>query len=206
MKQRKNILKESFQALLLHAESEPITVQMVVETFAGKGQAMLLILFSLPFCLPISIPGVSTPFGLILMFIGFRIAFRHRVWLPKALLKKTVSVSTMQKIAKYTVAVTDSLRFLLTTRMRWLFHIPWLHVSYGLIIAILAILLALPLPLPFTNFLVATPILLFGLALLEEDGLVLLFAYLLSFCGMVGFGFLVYYGYLTLLAPAVSGQ
>ena len=43
--------------------------------------------------------------------------------------------------------------------------------------AFLAILLALPLPIPFSNLLAAIPILLISLALLEEDGAFLIAGY-----------------------------
>lgn len=194
MKQRKNSLTESFQKLFKLAEHGTITLRSVMQTLAGKGHALLLILFSLPFCFLIPLPGVSTPFGIILMFIGLRIAFRHKIWLPKQLLEKKISTKTLKHIAKYAIAITDKMRFMLSTRMVWLFDIPWFHIVHGLVIAFLALLLVIPLPLPLTNTLVAFPILLFGLALLKDDGLMLILAYFFSFIGLVGFGLIFYYG------------
>jgi hypothetical protein len=56
-----------------------------------------MLLFSLPFCQPIQIPGFSTPFGILLAFIGLRIAFGHRVWFPKKLLEKKISYRVLKK-------------------------------------------------------------------------------------------------------------
>ena len=42
-----------------------------------RGVAMLLLLLALPFCL-IPVPGLSTPFGIAVLLIGIRIAFRQK--------------------------------------------------------------------------------------------------------------------------------
>jgi hypothetical protein len=66
--------------------------------------------------------------------------------------------------------------------MVWLVQNPSLHVAHGLTITALAVLMALPLPIPFTN-LAAYPILAFGFGILEDDGFMVALAYLLRlFC------------------------
>ena len=180
MKKRRNSLAERLNYLLNQAQEQDISIKTIIDTLAGRGQAVLLILFSLPFCQPIQIPGFSTPFGIVLLFIGLRIAFRHRAWLPKGLLEKKISYRIFKKIASITIKITEKLRFLISTRWIWLVHNPSLHIAHGLTIAMLAILLALPLPIPLTNLLAAYPISAFGLAILEDDGLMIVIAYLLA--------------------------
>jgi len=70
-------LSEDLQHILDHADGEGVTIGKVVEILRGRGLDVLVILLALPFCTPIPLPGLSTPFGLVLMFLGLRIAFRN---------------------------------------------------------------------------------------------------------------------------------
>lgn len=194
MKIRRNSLAEHLNHLLGLAQGQDVTVQIIINELAGRGQAVLLILFSLPFCLPIQIPGVSTPFGMILAFIGLRIAFGHRAWIPKSLMEKKIPYGTLKKVATFAIKFTEKLRFLTSTRWVWLVQNTYLHVIHGLTIALLSIILALPVPIPFTNLLAAYPILAFGLGILEDDGLMITIGYVLTiacfsfFIGLILFG------------------
>lgn len=176
-----NSLVHDFKTLLDRTKGKSIQVTEILQALHGRGYALMLIIIALPFCLPVQIPGFSTPFGLILAFLGLRIAFGHRAWIPGFLLSKTISHEILEKIAAWTIKVTDKLRFLIRTRMVWIVRTPSLHILHGITIAVLAILLALPLPIPLTNILSALPIVLFGLGMLEDDGLMIIIAYILSF-------------------------
>lgn len=194
MKGKKNSLATQLNALLLLAKDEDITLRTVIDTLAGKGQAVIMILFSLPFCQPIQIPGFSTPFGLVLAFIGLRVAFGHRVWFPEVILNKKISYDILKKIASIAIKITNKLRFLTSTRLTWLVQTPALHILHGLTITLLAILLALPLPIPFSNLFAAYPILAFGLGLLEDDGVMIIIAYVLSILCLVFFAVVGWFG------------
>ena len=194
MKIRRNSLAERLNHLLNQAQAQDISVKVVIDTLAGKGQAVLLIVFSLPFCQPIQIPGFSTPFGILLAFIGLRVAFGHRAWFPKGLLEKKIPYGIFKRIADIAIKITGKLRFLISTRWVWLVQNPYLHITHGLTITGLAILLALPLPIPFTNLLAAYPILAFGLGILEDDGLMIAIGYLLTFFCFSLFVALIWFG------------
>lgn len=194
MKIRRNSLAQRLNDLVSLAQSYPLSVKVIMEVLAGKGQAVLLILLSLPFCQPIQIPGFSTPFGIVLAFIGLRIAFGHRAWFPRALLEKEISYRILKQMASFAIKISEKLSFLIFTRWEWMVNNPILQVIYGLIITALSLLLALPLPIPFTNLLAAYPILAFGLGILEDDGVMILIGYLLSLLCFSVFMALVWFG------------
>lgn len=194
MKKGYNSLAERLDKLLTLAETKAITGEVIIKALAGKGQAVLLIIFSLPFCLPIQIPGFSTPFGILIAFIGLRIAFGHRVWFPNSLLQYKIPYKTLKKIASITIKITDKIGYFVSTRLTWLVQNSTLHILHGLTITILALVLALPLPIPFTNLFVAFPILAFGLAFLEDDGYMIILAYFLTLLCFLYFGALVFFG------------
>jgi hypothetical protein len=180
MDKKRNSLAEHLHDLLNQAQGQDVSVKMILNTLTGKGQALLLVLLSLPFCQPIQIPCFSLPFGILLAFIGLRIAFGHHAWLPQALLERKISYQTLEKIASVAIRITDKLCFFISTRWVWLVNAPLLHTIHGVTIVLLALILAIPMPIPLTNLLSAYPLLAFGLAILEDDGAMILIAYLLA--------------------------
>ncbi len=170
------------------------TIREVFHYLTGKGYAALLIVFVFPFCLPIQIPGVSTPFGLILAFLGLRVAFGKALWWPKWILDKEVASESLKKILAGSIKAVQYLQKILHPRLLRIVKNPLLHRLNGLLIVLLALLLALPLPIPGTNLLTAIPILCIGLGLLEDDGLFILIGYVLSAICFLAFISLAFFG------------
>lgn len=179
MQVNKNILAEELISLLKDAEKN-IDLKTILHKLPGRGHALLLIILSLPFCQPIQIPGFSTPFGLVIAFVGLRIAFGHKMWIPRLLLEAKVSIQLMRKIAYVAIKITNKLSFFTRTRLTFFLNNKYLHIFNGILISTLGLILALPLPIPFTNVFTAMPLLLYGLAMLEDDGLLLIIAYFLT--------------------------
>ncbi len=65
-----------------------VCLREVLEVTHGRGFNLILILLAFSFCTPIPLPGVSTPFGLVIAFIGLRLALGQKPWLPARLLDK----------------------------------------------------------------------------------------------------------------------
>ena len=187
-------LSESLEHLLKDCPKDKCSLKEIFRHLAGRGYAAILVLFSIPFCLPITIPGVSTLFGLTMAFIGLRVAFGKRLWWPQWLLAKEISFDTLEKIVKNVLWVIAKLKKFLHPRWTMLVYQPLLHRMHGLIICALSLLLALPLPIPFTNMLAAVPILLIALGILEDDGLCIIIGYLFAFVGFAAFFFMFYFG------------
>ena len=191
-------IQEALHTLLEKAQGKPVFFSTVLEELKGRGYPALLVLIGLPFCLPIQIPGLSTPFGLFLAFIGLRIAFGKRVHLPNWLLSKQIPYDTLKKIVETMNKGLVWGRHLLRPRLVMLVQHSWLHCCHGLFVTMLSLILALPLPIPFTNLLTAIPIVLIGLSLLEDDGVVLILAYLLVLASLLIFFGLFYLGNATM--------
>ncbi len=182
MKKLKNYLtlEEGILILQKKGENASISIEELLHVLSGKGQSLILLFLSLPFCQPLQIPGLSTPFGLAIAFIGLRIAFGKRVWLPKRLLAKTITPHVLQKIIGKTLWLVRKAKHLAHPRLTWLRHYPALNIINGLLIATLGIFLALPLPIPLSNLTAAWSIFFIGLGVLEDDGIFILIGYLIS--------------------------
>lgn len=192
-KHRESGIERSFH--LLQAKNSSLTVTEVLNILAGRGYPLLLTLFVLPFCQPIQIPGFSTPFGILIIFIGLRIAFGHRVWLPKFILNKTLSKEAIHKISQKGLWLTKKLTKF--TRPRWEFmsRHPLFHMISGIVISLLGLVLALPLPIPLSNIVVSWAILFISMGLFEDDGFFIILGYTIgavSFLILFGVGYAIF--------------
>ncbi|MBK9121349.1 MAG: exopolysaccharide biosynthesis protein [Phycisphaerales bacterium] len=181
-------------ARLVHVFAErPVTLREVVEVLQGRGYTLLLILLALPFCTPIPLPGLSTPFGLVIALIGFRLALRQKPWLPARLSDTALPPRFFAKLLAAGQRIVRFLEWGLRPRWTILVDQGVLHHAYGAMVLVSGLLLLLPLPIPFSNFLPAIVVVLTAAALLERDGYcavaaLVAFALTLAFFGALAWG------------------
>ncbi len=159
----------------------------------GRGIYLFMILLCLPFLQPIPLFGLSTPLGLTIMLL----AIRHAIGLPPRLPTR-IGDRPLPERFKETV-LTGSSRFLKRMekwvkprRDKWLASAPsrWVHC---LLIAVLALLLALPLPpfVVFSNIVPGAVLVLICVSMMEEDGALIWLAYLGIIGNVIYFGAVV---------------
>ncbi|MGB9277211.1 MAG: exopolysaccharide biosynthesis protein, partial [Terrimicrobiaceae bacterium] len=73
-------ISDALRRLLREANGRPLMIREMVEILHGRGLQFVVILLCLPFLAPVTIPGVSIPFGLAIALCGLRIAFGHKPW------------------------------------------------------------------------------------------------------------------------------
>lgn len=177
-------LVQSCTLILKKSQTAPVTVETLLKILAGRGKPLIIIFLTAPFCFPIQIPGLSTPFGLAIGFLGLRIAFGNKIWLPKWILKKKIPKNFLRKFISKSRTVFKVLSRVTHPRWPWFDHS--LHILHGLFLALLGFILALPLPIPLSNIVVAWAILLICIGLAEEDGLFVFLGYLIPFSCLIG--------------------
>lgn len=175
---------KNLEEIILRLQQEstygPISIGKIFDIISGKGRVLILVLLSIPFCQPIQIPGLSTPFGLVAAFIGVRVAFGKNIWLPRRILSKTISAKVLFRITNKALLILGKIKRWIHPRLYWACHSSTMRISNGLVIFVLGIFLALPMPIPFSNLTAAWSIFLIGLGLLEDDGLFVIIGYLVS--------------------------
>ena len=190
-------LSQELARLRQRFAERPVRLREPLELMAGRGYTVLLVVLALPFCTPIPLPGLSTPFGLVIALIGLRLSLRLRPWLPERLLNVQLPARFFPKLFGAAARLVRSLEFLLRPRLTFLVDWTLLHHLYGLMILVSGVLLLLPLPIPFTNFFPAFTVVLLAAALLERDG-----GFIIA--GLLVFAFsLVYFGAIFIGGAAV---
>lgn len=186
-------LSEEIAALIAAFAEGPVTLRQVIEVLRGRAYTLLLVLLAVVFCTPIPLPGVSTPFGLVIAIIGFRLALRQKPWLPRRLLDTRVPPGFFARLLDAVRRPIRALEFFLQPRWNFLFDLKFLHHGYGAIIGACGILLLLPIPIPFSNSLPALTVVLIACSTLERDGYCLV-AGLVMFAITLGFFVALFWG------------
>lgn len=173
----------------------PLTLNSLMERTEGRGVYLVMILLCLPFIQPIPLPGVSTVLGAVIVLLAISRARDSAARLPKFIGDRAFPPNSGAKILGGSIKF---LRFL----ERWVkprgdAWISWrgVRIFNCILIIFLSGLLALPIPLPGTNQLPAISIVLIALSMMEEDGVLVFYAYGASFVTTAAFAVL-----LTLIA------
>jgi hypothetical protein len=173
-------LSDEFALILREFEVETVTLREVIGLLHGRGYDLLIILLALPFCTPVPLPGLSTPFGLIITIIGTRLACGAKPWLPSRLLDTRLPPNVFAKVFSFTRKIVLGFERLLRPRLLWITASPRLTQLHAIPIVICALMLLLPLPVPFSNVIPAWGIMLIAAGLLERDGAFILAGYVAS--------------------------
>jgi len=183
-------LSEEIAALRDKFAEGPLTLGDVVLVLKGRAWTLVLILLALPFITPIPLPLLSTPFGLAIALIALRMALGQKPWLPASLLAKPLPAGFFTRVLQFSGRVLRVLEKLLCPRAVWLAETPALMRVHAVMMLVAALVLLLPLPVPFTNAFPAWVILLIAGGLLERDGVAITLGYAVGAGGVAFFYFL----------------
>lgn len=157
------------------APEERLKLGDILSGLGPTAFGMLLFLGVLPAFIPI--PGVGGAVGgplVVLVGLQLLIGLR-RLWLPGFIARRGPARGTLIRFRTRISPWLRRLEKLVRPRMTFLLD-HWLASFFtGLLLVLLGILLALP--LPFTNYVFGVLLLLFALALLERDGALMLVAW-----------------------------
>jgi hypothetical protein len=183
-------LSEELAGLRASAGERPITLREVIQTLGGRAYMLLVLLLAIPFISPIPLPGLSTPFGLAIALIAFRLSLGQRPWLSKKLQRKELPAGFIGKVFAVSEKLLRFFEKLLRPRLTFLTDTPLLVQLHAVLMLIAALALLLPLPIPFSNSIPAWSILLLAAGLLERDGFFILAGYGVFVAGVFFFIFL----------------
>lgn len=144
----------------------------VVAALGDRGYGLLIFILALPNVLPLYIPGLSAVFGVPLGLIALQMMLGlPRPWLPQALLRRQIRRQEFATVTQRILPWLMRLERLLKPRLPVLTS-PWAERAIGLFALMLAVMLALPIPL--TGIPLGAALALMGIGLLERDGFVLM--------------------------------
>lgn len=181
---------EKFSVVITEISSkipaEGITLEDFLDITGERGLFMSCMILTAPFLLPISIPGMSIPFGTAIFLISSDIIFNKPILIPKRIMDYKISKKDMESILNGISRILMPLekkiinqRLCFLTRGRKMEYINGIALAFG------AILLITPIIAIAGDFFPSYGILFISLGNIENDG------------------YLVLAGYITVIATAI---
>ncbi len=181
---------DSLQALAQNRDQ--VSLKEFFQTMGTEGHAVLLIFLCLPYLQPIPIPGLSTPFGVLIAVVAYLLYFKRPVFLPARFGHLKMSSALLLRITGKAERIWTRIHRRIYARWDFFFTQKSFRVLSFWTMAINGVLLALPLPIPFSNTVPAVAILLNALGQMESDGRYVIASYLWS---LLCFGFFLALGW-----------
>ncbi len=155
-------------------ESNKISFNDIKAALGERSFALLIIIFTLPNFIPA--PGISAIFGLSIIFISIQLLIgRKEPWFPKFVVDRKINRKDFKKIINYCLPYIKKSENLIRPRF---LNLTSIKMERFIAFWILALASILTLPIPFCNWLPAFTILLLAIAILERDGLLVIFGFI----------------------------
>lgn len=173
--------------------SDNVSLKELINIMSGEGIQFIIIILIAPFLIPASIPGSSTPFGILIILLEIAFLNNKVLYVPDFIGNYEISKENVLKlfeIIKKALGYIEKIskpRGKLSTKKYVLQFNAILNI-------ILAILLFLPLPIPFTDFVPAVSMLLLAVSTLERDSYLMVLGYIATILSLFYFSSVGYVG------------
>ncbi len=162
---------------VLEGAGGPVSLSVLMERTGGRGRFALIILLCLPFTTPVPLPGVSSVIGIAIAWLVLLGSGRRPTRLPGWLGRRTLSTESLKGILAVSCRLVEWLERVVHPRHSEWLTTRWSRWMHAVLMVLLAGLLTLPLPIPFTNAAPAYALILLSLCLMERDGRLIFLAY-----------------------------
>jgi hypothetical protein len=177
---RKPSVSSQLRRLALLCRENDFSCGQVIGALGRQGNALAVAAFSLPFLLPIPLPGLSFILGSIICVLGIAIALDMPVLLPRWISRRAFPGKLLSKPLLIASRILYRIEPWLKPRLGWVFSWRFIKVCAGLVIVVGGSVVLLPLP-PGANFISSFICIVVALGLMARDGLVLIGGILLFF-------------------------
>ncbi|WP_034884122.1 hypothetical protein M728_003420 [Ensifer sp. WSM1721] len=186
-------LSDTLNGMIASIRGDTITLRELMIEIGEHGFLLLCALLTLPFLIPVSIPGVSTVFGAAIILISLAITLNRLPWLPQRILDRRIETEKLVPTLKKGAALVSKLDRYVRPRLYFLTQGVVMNRFNGLMIMAGGVLLMFPLGLiPLSNTLPGIAILLLSLGIIQRDGLMVAAGYLFLLATTVYFAVLAY--------------
>ena len=191
---------EKIELIIQRLPPEEVTLNDIMEIVGVDSLMLLSIFLSLIFLVPISIPGVSTVFGLAIIFIGITRLFARKLWLPDSVANRKLSSEKLRDGFTRSLVWFHRLEKIShPRRMPALTSAGLVTLVNNLSFILAAVLLMAPFGfIPFSNTLPALALIFLAVGMMQRDGGSILFGYLFIIATVIYFGFLIALGGLSI--------
>lgn len=164
-----------------------VRLEEVITVLQERAYTLLIIILALPFCAPVTVPGLSTPLGLVIAIVAGRFALNLPPWLPRRLMRTELPPRFFRRVLEGASKVIGLIERVLRPRLLVMTGTPRLVRLHALMVCIAAITLLIPAPIPFSNLLPALAVILGAAGVMERDGVAIVAGYFFAVIGIAYF-------------------
>lgn len=187
-------LSDSLRELIEGIRGNTVTLRELMDAIGEQGLLLVCALASLPFLIPVSIPGVSTVFGAAIILVSIAVFLNRMPWMPKRILDRQLETSKLLPALQKGVNIVARIDGYVKPRLLGMTSTLAVNRMNALAITLGGVLLMFPLGLvPFSNTLPAIAILLTALGMIQRDGLVILGGYVFLIFTIIYFSVLGFF-------------
>jgi len=129
----------------------------------------LLLVLALPMALPIPTPGLSVLFGIPLILVSAQLMLgRRSAWLPQRVARRSVARADFIALVDKALPILHRVERIVRPRVAWMVG-NWAMVPVGAVCLVLAVIIALPVPLG--HVVPGAAISVMALGVIERDGI-----------------------------------
>lgn len=193
-------LSDDLQALAADCRDHAVTLGEVLDRLGTRATGLLVVVCALPFCSPVTIPGLSTPFGFVILLLSLGYVAGRPPWLPARLRGVALPPRFFARVLEVGSRLVGWIERQLRPRVGLIADASWKLRLHALVVAAASCLLLIPFPPfpPLTNTLPALVVVTLMMSLLERDGLMILAGHLLF---LLTLAYLAFWG--TVLAEGL---
>jgi hypothetical protein len=175
--------------------AQSVMLSTILEIMGNDGALVLVVFLTLPFMVPVSLPGVSTVFGTVILLIGLCIMRDRQLWLPQRLMNRYVNADSLREALRKGIVWLNRLGKISRPRIPWLSQGQSMTRINGFMLMAGAVLLMAPFGfVPLSNTLPGLAVLFLAIGMLQKDGYCIMLGYLFNvvtifyFTTLVGVG------------------
>jgi hypothetical protein len=180
-------------ALIAYMPADTVTLSEIRDLLGHEGLLLLIVVLSIVFLIPVSIPGVSTVFGAAVLLIALSRLLNRTLWLPRRFLERQLPAGrisgSLEKGLRWVHRLEGISR---SHRLEWFVSGPFVRVLNDCALILGAVLLMAPFGLvPLSNTLPALAIILFAIGSLQHDGVCVCLGHAVNVATMIYFSLLL---------------
>ncbi len=170
-----------------------VTLGHLLQLVGPDGLMLLVALLSLVFLIPVSIPGVSTVFGLAILLISVSRLFGRDLWMPQSFQRRVISTEKLLPVFKRAFTWLHRLeKISKTRRLQWLAADGVVGAVNSCALILGAVLLMAPFGLiPFSNTIPALALLCLAIGMVQKDGLLIVLGHISNLLTIIYFSVLI---------------
>ncbi|MCV0393970.1 MAG: exopolysaccharide biosynthesis protein [Rhizobiaceae bacterium] len=186
-------LRQTLEKTIDEIDGRQVTLREIMKHTGEQGLLLLCALLTLPFLLPVSIPGVSTVFGLAIIMISIGITLNRTPWLPGRITDRPIDSGKLVPTLKRGAGIVEKIETVIKPRLKAVTEGAAVNRFNGLMLLYGGVLLLFPLGLvPFSNTLPGYGILFLAVGISQRDGLLVVAGYVMMIATTIYFGVLAW--------------